>query len=478
MDLGVTSGLTPDCCPKYLRLAKNFERQLRAGVLRVGDRLPSIRQLRDAHQVSAATAVGCYLWLERQGYVRARPKSGYFVSRAPMADGLPPDVAARVRGPVPVRVGLAAPGVVVARREMIDLGPAVISPSMLPSRRLNRSVRLALSAFPDHAVRYEDPRGSVRLRRQIARLMFRQGATCEADDVIVTSGATEALNLAIRAVTKPGDVVAIESPSCYETLQVLESLHLRAIEVPHVPHEGIDLDLLEQTVTRHRVAAILALATCHNPLGDCVADVSKSRIVAFAERHDIPIIESDTFGDLVFAAPRPRTLKSFDTTGLVLQCSSLAHYVAPGFNLGWAHAGRWTKAVQHLKSITNLANAVLPQLAMAEFLESGGFETHLRDLRVALWRSIDAGRDEVLRTFPSGTRVSQPEGGFVLWVQLPEGIEGVDVAARAAAAGITILPGAIFSASHQYRNCIRLACGHPPDVLRAAIRKLAKLLTV
>ena len=477
MEPHVASGLAPDGCPKYLRLAKSFERQLRAGVLRVGDRLPSIRQLRDAHQVSAATAVGCYLWLERQGYVRARPKSGYFVSRAPVAEGPAPDVTARMRGPVPVRVaGLSAAGVLLSRRGALDLGPAVICPALLPTRRLNRSVRLALSAFSDHAVEYEDTRGNLRLRRQIARLVFRQGAACSADDIIVTSGSTEALNLAIRAVTSPGSVVAVESPSCYETLQVLESLHLRAVEIPHVPKQGVDLSLLESAVTRHKVAAIITIATCHNPMGDCVTDDHKARLVAFAERHDIPIIESDTFGDLVFSGPRPRALKAFDTSGLVLQCCSLAHYVAPGFNLGWANAGRWQAQVRHLKGLTNLANARLPQLAMAEFLESGGFDTHLRDLRVALWRSVDAARDEVLRTFPSGTRVSLPEGGFVLWVQLPDAFDGVEVAARTAAAGIAILPGAAFSANLQYRNYIRIACGHPAELLRPAIRTIARLL--
>jgi DNA-binding transcriptional MocR family regulator len=477
MDAPTPASLLPDGCPKYLRLAKSFERQMKAGVLRVGDRLPSIRQLRDAHRVSAATAVGCYLWLERQGYVRARPKSGYFVSRAPAAEGPAPDVSARVRGPAPVRVaGLTAAAGASARRDMLNLGPAVIAPSLLPMRRLNRSIRMALSAFADHAVCYEDPRGNLRLRRQIARLVFRQGATCSADDLVVTSGSTEALNLALRAVTSPGNVVAVESPSCYETLQVLEALHLRAVEVPHVAKQGIDLSLLEAAMTRHRVSAIVANATCHNPIGDCVDEAWKARIVKFATEHDIPVIESDTFGDLVFSGPRPRSLKSFDTADLVIPCCSLAHYVAPGFNLGWIHPGRWLAEVQHLKGITNVANARLPQLAMAEFLESGGYDTHLRDLRVALWRSVDATREEVIRSFPEGTRVSQPEGGFVLWIQLPESYDGLDVAARAAAGGIAILPGAAFSASLQYRSYIRLACGHPAEVMRPAVRTLARLL--
>lgn len=469
--------VTPQGCPKYLKLARAFERQLRTGVLRVGDRLPSVRQLRDEHQISAATAVGCYLWLERQGYVRARPKSGFYVSRAPLGDGPAPDVASRMRGPVAVDMSAIAPDAAASApgAGALDLGPAIVSPALLPMNRLNRSIRIALSAFADSAVRYEDPRGNVRLRRQIARLVFRQGAACRPDDVIVTSGATEALNLSIRAVAKAGDVVAVESPGCYEILQALESLQIRALEVPHVVKKGIDLQLLATAVSKHRVKAIVLNASCHNPLGDCVEDASKADIVAFAEAHDIALIEGDTFGDLVFSGERPRTLKAFDRTGLVLQCQSLAHYVAPGFNLGWCNAGRWRAEVERLKTFTNVAAARLPQLALAEFLESGGFDRHVKQLRLALWRSVQATRQEVLRLFPAGTRVSQPEGGFVLWVQLPPGHDGVDVQRRAAAAGIKILSGAVFSPSRQYRTCIRIACGHPFETIKPAIRTLARI---
>jgi len=467
---------TPDGSPKYLRLARRFERQLRAGVLRVGDRLPSVRQLRDEHRVSAATAVGCYLWLERQGYVRARPKSGFYVSRTPQPDGPPPSVAPRVRGPVAVRMsGYGADAAAVPGAGVVELGPAIVDPALLPMNRLNRSIRIALSAFEDTAVRYEDPRGNLRLRRQIARLVFRQGASCRPDDLIVTSGATEALNLSIRAVAGPGDVVAVESPGCYEILQVLESLQMRALEVPHVRGRGIDLDLLESAARRHPLKAIILNVTCHNPLGDCVDDESKERIVEFAASRDLPIVEGDTFGDLVFSGERPRPLKAFDRTGIVLQCTSLAHYVAPGFNLGWSNAGRWRAEVERLKTFTNVATARLPQLAMAEFLESGAFDRHVRQLRLALWRSVEATRQEILRTFPEQTRVSQPEGGYVLWIQLPEGHDGLELQRKAAAVGINILAGAVFSPSKQYRNCIRIACGHPFDVIRPAIRTLAQL---
>jgi DNA-binding transcriptional MocR family regulator len=365
---------------------------------------------------------------------------------------------------------------VADRAGFLDLGPAVVGASLLPMARLNRSIRLALSAFGDNAVKYEDPRGNIRLRRQIAKLVFRQGATCSADDIIVTSGWTEAFNLSVRAVAKPGDVVAVETPGCYEILKALEAQHMRAVEVPHVRGQGIDLTALTQAIEKHRIKAVLLSVTCHNPLGEGVSDNRKAEILEFAMRHDLPVIEGDSFGDLVFSGERPKPLKAFDKTGLVLQCSSLAHYVAPGFNLGWANAGRWQADVERLKTLSNLASARLPQLAMAEFLESGAYDKHVKQLRVALWQSVESSRDEVLRTFPTGTRVSKPQGGFVLWIQLPEKYDGVDLYRKAAEAGINILPGAVFSPGGDYKSYVRIACGHPFVVMGPAIRKIASLI--
>ena len=461
--------------PKYLQLARGFERQMRTGVLRVGDRLPSVRQLQATHRISVATAVGCYAWLERQGYVRARPKSGFYVARPPRDDGPAPVTATRIRGPLSVRVD-GRRTAAAAAPDMLELGPAVVGPELLPMNRLNRSLRIALSAFTENAVRYEDRRGNLRLRRQIARLVFRQGASCHPDEILVTSGSTEALILAIRATARPGEVVAVESPGCFEMLDALQSLHVRALEVPRVPGQGVDLASLARAARQHDVKAMIVNVTCHNPFGDIVRDEHKAAMVRFAAERRIALIETDTFGDLVFTGERPRSLKAFDTDGTVLQCCSLAHYIAPGFNLGWMHGGRWRAEIERLKRLSNVAGAALPQLAMAEFLESGALETHLKVLRLALWRSVEAARQEILRLFPRGTRVNRPEGGFVLWIQLPEGYDGVDVQRRAAAAGINLLPGAVFSPSAQYASCIRIACGHPADVMMRAVGTIAGLL--
>jgi DNA-binding transcriptional MocR family regulator len=238
----------------------------------------------------------------------------------------------------------------------------------------------------------------------------------------------------------------------------------------------VDLERLEYASRKHRLRAIIVIGSCHNPLGDCLPDANKAALVEFASKRDIAIVESDIFGELVFDGMRPRTLKAFDTDGTVLQTSSLAHYVAPGFNLGWIQAGRWQAEVERLKSFTNVASARLAQLALAEFLESGAFERHLKQLRVALWRSVEATRDEVLRKFPAGTRVNQPEGGFVLWIQLPDRYNGLEIQRRAAAARIHILAGEWFSPTRQYRNYIRISCGHPFEVIQPAVRTLAEIL--
>lgn len=334
-----------------------------------------------------------------------------------------------------------------------------MSAELLPAARLNRSVRMVTAAFPQHATSYETPAGNPRLRRQIARLAYRLSCSFSPDDVIVTSGAIEALNLAARAVASPGDVVGVESPVCYEILQALEAFGLRAIEVTARPRLGPDLGELEQAARKHKIRCFLMSGTCQNPLGHVLSDEAKARIVALAERLRFPIIEDDSFGDLTFSPQRPRPLKSFDSTGSVLYCGSYSHILAPGFHLGWVHAGRFRDRVEALKGITTSANPCLPQLALAEFLESGAYERHLRKLTEILFRSTRMLGAAVAEHFPKGTRTTHPDGGFFIWVQLPRNLSGFELYQAAWDDGIAILPGMIFSPHKHFRDCIRLACG-------------------
>jgi DNA-binding transcriptional MocR family regulator len=428
--------------------------------------------------ISVGTAVAAYEWLERQGTLEIRPRSGYYVAhREP--DVREPRTVTRSRPPTRVALADLVLEIQANARDpgLFPFGEALVSPDLLPSTRLNRAVRRAASAFPGHAVRYEEPSGSFALRRQIARLGYRLSFGFKPDEVIVTSGAMEALSFAVRVVARAGDAVAVESPGCYEALRCLESLGVRALEIPVRPRQGPDCALLERGAREHRIKALLMSACCHSPLGCQVPDSVKAGIVALAARLEIPIIEDDAFGDLSFSPQRPKPLKAFDSTGSVLYCGADTHVVAPGFHLGWLHPGRFLADVRALKAITTIGSPAIPQLAFAEFLAAGAYERHLRRLIRVMAHSTRALAAAIAEYFPRDTRISHPEGGFYVWVELPGNRSGLRLYRAALQNGIAIVPGIVFSPHRQFRNCVRLSCGFPWSArAEGAVARLGSLV--
>jgi DNA-binding transcriptional MocR family regulator len=286
----------------------------------------------------------------------------------------------------------------------------------------------------------------------------------------------EALNLAVRAVARPGDVIALESPTYFALLQIIESLGMKAIEIPTHPRSGMDLDALSRAIRKHRVRACISMLNCHNPLGFIATDEYKKNLVQLLTRHNVALIEDDIYGDLAFDGTRPKTAKTFDTKGIVLLCSSFSKVLAPGFRIGWIEAGRYRDAVRRLKFINTLNSPSLPQLAIAEFIESGGYDRYLRGLRETLARQVQLHGQAVTRHFPEGTRISRPAGGYILWLELPKRVDSLKLYRAAAAQKISIVPGVIFSPSGQFRHHIRISCGHPLDeTIERALITLGKL---
>lgn len=319
------------------------------------------------------------------------------------------------------------------------------------------------------------PPGNAELRRQIALRYQLDGLQVAPDDIVVTNGALEALNLCLQAVARPGDTVLVESPSFYAALQALERIGLKALEVATHPREGIELGALAAALEQHRPSACWLMTSFQNPLGSLMPPEKKRALVELLAAHDVPLIEDDVYGELYFGAQRPALAKRFDSKGLVMHCSSFSKCLAPGFRVGWAAAGRFARQVERLKLTTSLSAAMPSQLALAEYLGQGGYERHLRQLRGAL-----AGQQQMLAAiashFPAGTRVTQPQGGYFLWVVLPESVDALELHRLALAHGISIAPGPMFSAKRAFRNCIRLNYGHIWDERQAAaIAKLGVL---
>ena len=464
--------------PLYLQVAQQIEGQIRKGALRVGDRVPSIRGLRRQQGVSVSTVLQAYFWLENQGWIEPRPQSGFYV-RTPYAE-LPPEPEFHASQSVPTEIGIAGllDEVVstLGDRRYVPLGSSAASPALYPTAKLNKIITKIARTNPEHSSRYELSIGMESLRRQIARRAITQGCSFSPNDLTITCGGMEALNVAVRAVARPGDVIAIESPTYFAMLQIIESLGMKAIEIPTHPREGMDLDALSRAIRKHRVRGCITISNCHNPLGFILSDEYKKNLVALLTKHNVPLIEDDLYGDVAFSGDRPKTAKSFDTEGIVLLCSSFSKVLAPGFRIGWIEAGRYRDAVRRLKFINTIIAPSLSQLAIAEFIQSGGYDRYLRGLRETLQRQGQLYSQAAARYFPEGTKISRPAGGFVLWLELPKNVDALKLYRLATLQHIKIIPGVIFSPSGRFKNYIRISYGFPlDDTIDSALCTLGKL---
>ena len=464
--------------PLYRQVAHQIEGQIRKGALRIGDRVPSIRGLRRQQGVSVSTVLQAYFWLENQGWIEPRPQSGFYV-RAPYAE-LAPEPEFHASQGVPTEVGIA--GLLdeitnsIGDRRSVPLGAAAASPALYPNAKLNKIMSKIARSDPAHSGRYELTGGLEVLRRQIARRAIAYGCSFSPNDLTITCGGMEALNLAVRAVARPGDVIAIESPTYFAVLQIIESLGMKALEIPTHPRTGMDLEALSRAIRKHRVRGCISITNCHNPLGFILTDEYKKNLVGLLTRHHVPLIEDDVYGDLAFNTVRPKPAKAFDTEGIVLLCSSFSKVLAPGFRIGWIEGGRYRDAVRRLKFINTIAAPSLPQLVIAEFIQSGGYDRYLRGLRETFSRQQQLYSRAAARYFPEGTKISRPAGGCVLWLELPRNVDALKLYRLAALQNISIIPGLIFSASGQFKNYIRMSCGFPlDDSIDNALCTLGKL---
>ncbi|HET9598733.1 MAG TPA: PLP-dependent aminotransferase family protein [Anaeromyxobacteraceae bacterium] len=464
--------------PLYEDLARRFARAIETGALRTGDRLPSVRELRAQERVSTATVMQALARLEFLGLVESRPRSGYFVRPRRL---LPVPAPTRPpAAPRPVSVAALVARIIAANRDerLVPLGVAAPTPALVPTAALVRALNAVVRPSVGGALGYELPPGHEPLRRDVARRALSWGFAAGPDDVVVTSGASEAIYLALRAVTKPGDIVAIESPAYYGTLQALEALSLRAVEVPCHPDTGLDLDALESILARQKVAAVLAVPNFSNPSGSLMPEEAKRRLARLLAERGTPLVEDDIYGDLGFGEGRPPSVKAFDREGLVLTCGSFSKTLAPGWRVGFVLPGRYREQVTLLKFAINVASSAGPQRAIARFLETGAYDRHLRRLRSALHGSMERMSAAVHAAFPPGTRVSHPAGGYVLWVELPESVDALELHGRALDAGVSVVPGQLFGARGGFDHFIRLSYGHPWDErLRHGVETIGRIAT-
>ena len=464
---------------RYQLLAADIEASIRAGVLQPGDRLPSVRQACASRQVSPSTVFQAYYLLEARGLIRARERSGYFVAHGggmapPEPEALSRPDSASVQVDVTERVFSVLQASL--QQGTVPLGSAFPGPQWFALPKLAQALAASARQATAQRTALDDlTPGHSGLRRQIARRYLADGMPLAMDDLVITNGALEALNLCLAAVTRPGGAVVVESPCFYGALQALERLGLQAIEVPTHPRDGVDLQALEAAITQHRPQAVWLMTSFQNPLGSLMPPARKQALVELVTRLQVPLIEDDVYGELYFAPHRPLPAKAFDREGWVLHCSSFSKCLAPGWRIGWTAAGRFTQAVARQKLTTSIATNGPAQAALAQYLEGVGYDKHLRHLRHALAVQRDRMAEAIARHFPPGTRATRPEGGYFLWLELPTGCDAWALYQRALQHGISLAPGPLFSPSPAFAHCLRLNYGIAWDAAtEAALAQLGR----
>jgi DNA-binding transcriptional MocR family regulator len=329
-----------------------------------------------------------------------------------------------------------------------------------------------------NCTRYAEIQGIKRLRAQIAKLAFNWGGVFRDDDIVITAGCMEAIIMCLQAVTRPGDEVAIQSPTYFGIFMALESLGLKAVEVNTDPETGFDMKSMAETLAENpMIKACVFVPNFNNPLGSMMSDNQKETLVKLLDEHSVVLIEDDIYGELYYGPNRPKACKSFDRSGNVMYCSSLSKSLAPGFRIGWVIPGKWKDQVIEQKLIHTISTNTVAQEAMAYFLEKGRYELHMKRLRKDLYLNYLKYLKIIQETFPPDVRISRPKGGFVLWLELGQQVDAYQLYRKAIRSGISIAPGQLFSKQGNYRNFIRISFAAPLNEKNEwGIRKLAKLL--
>lgn len=463
----------------YRQVIDLITENIDSGTLQPGDRLPSLRRMSEQIGVSIPTVRQAYIELERQRRVQSRPQSGFYVRNVPNNRLVrPAPQFGRNTGPVSVACCSLMDRVYdgLFSTDVVPLGIANPTMAKPAAKSLHRTMKRVMARAEGRGLSYAPTLGDPGLRRQIAfRYLDTVGSKVDAEQICITNGGQEALLLALQAVAKRGDVIAVESPTYHGLLELIDSLGMLAIEVETCPEEGVTLRGLAQALESHPVRACMFSTTLSNPLGVTMPDENRRELVRMIEQHKVALIEDDVYGDLLFEGPRPKPAELHSRQGRVLTCGSFSKTAAPGYRIGWLLAGRYTAQIERLKRSYSCSSGLLQQLTLSEFMATGDYDRYLNSLRPILRCNASRMGALIARHFPPETRTSKPVGGSVMWLELPRHVDSEILFDRAIENGISIAPGLIFSPGRRYKHFIRLSFGHPwSEAIEDAMRWLGR----
>ena len=442
----------------YQKIAETLSDQIQSGTIKTGEKMPSLRDLKREYGVSMNTVIQAYLELESQGLIITRPKSGYFVNYKPNQLSVPSTSNPEgIEEPECVESLIAKVYTSLNDTRITRFSLGVPENELLPIAKLNKELVNAMRNLKGGGTEYENIQGNQKLRRDIARFTYTWNGNLQEEDIITTAGAMNALSFALMALTKKGDTIAVESPVYFGILQLAKSLGLHVIELPTNPITGVELEALKKVIPK--IKTCILISNFNNPLGSCMPETHKKEVVSMLAKYGIPLIEDDLYGDVYFGSNRPKPCKAFDKEGLVLWIGSVSKTLAPGYRVGWIAPGKFKEKIIHQKLIHTVSSTTITQEAIANFLEKGRYENYLRKLRKTLYSNSLHYARAIAEYFPEKTKISNPQGGFMLWVELEEKINTVELYEKAIRQNISIAPGRMSTLQNQFNNCMRLSYG-------------------
>ncbi|EFD0486744.1 PLP-dependent aminotransferase family protein [Escherichia coli] len=432
---------------KYQQLAEQLREQIASGIWQPGDRLPSLRDQVALSGMSFMTVSHAYQLLESQGYIIARPQSGYYV--APQAIKMPKAPVIPVTRDEAVDINTYIFDMLQASRDpsVVPFASAFPDPRLFPLQQLNRSLAQVSKTATAMSVIENLPPGNAELRQAIARRYALQGITISPDEIVITAGALEALNLSLQAVTEPGDWVIVENPCFYGALQ----------EYP--------------------VKACWLMTNSQNPLGFTLTPQKKARLVALLNQYNVTLIEDDVYSELYFGREKPLPAKAWDRHDGVLHCSSFSKCLVPGFRIGWVAAGKHARKIQRLQLMSTLSTSSPMQLALVDYLSTRRYDAHLRRLRRQLAERKQRAWQALLRYLPAEVKIHHNDSGYFLWLELPAPLDAGELSLAALTHHISIAPGKMFSTGENWSRFFRFNTAWQwGEREEQAVKQLGKLI--
>jgi 2-aminoadipate transaminase len=463
------------------QLVDLFSDAIDAGRLSPGEKLPPTRALAGDAGVNHLTAARAYRRLAELGYVSASVGRGTFVrTLAPAkSEELGDDwqiYALPDRPPTYQQEILADSFRFAGERDMISLATGFPSPNLFPADEIAGFAREVFEEHGQAVLNYLNPEGLFELRQQIAELGRRVGFGSSAEEIIVTSGAQQALDLVARALLQPGDVAAVESPTFAGGLGALRNTGARVIGVP-VDGDGLDVDALEQVLARHEVRLCLLQTASHNPTGVDLSPERRQRLADLAVERNMFVVEDGTYGDTRFETERPKALRS-EAPGHVIHVNSFSKVVGGGLRVGWiaARGPVWDRLAT-LKQSTDFHTATLTQHIAARYLASGAYGRNLEIARPYYSARRDAVMNALERHLAGEYRADAPLGGHHVWVTLERATDERSFYTEAVRQGVSFTPGGAVTAERSQRSSFRLSFSLlEPEQIDEGVKRLARAL--